>query len=257
MTQFLKKNAKLFHILFAVYSFLFIIISCIFMTTYSRIAVDYTVDFLTTGKPTILNGLNTFCTKTAAHGGYTYATMYGIMFDTNELLQRANNMILYLGAVSLVMVAIMFICTNATRKKYYISNLVSGIACPSVCIIMSLVAIIFNVICVSDISANYDVLNWGSLANGDYYNRAVEQFIANDTSAFSVNVLPIVIYIVIMGLFIVASGAMIAYAVFRYLDTRKELANTSVEEATIDSADQTTEDDTNVELSERMVEANV
>lgn len=252
MTQFLKKNAKLFHLLFAVYSFLFIIISCVYMTTYSRIAVDYTADFLTTGKPVVLTGLNTFCTKT----GMDYATMYGTMFDSNVLLQQANNMILYLGAVSLVMVAIMFICTNATRKKYYISNLVSGVACPAVCIVMALVTIVFNIICIGDINTNYDILNWGSLANGDYYNRAAEQFLAGDTSSFGVNIVPIVIYIVIIAIFIVASGAMIAYAVFRYLDTRKELANTS-DETTVDSAEQTPKDDTEVELSERMVEANV
>ncbi|MDE5547332.1 MAG: hypothetical protein K2M84_06800 [Anaeroplasmataceae bacterium] len=249
MTRFLKKNAKLFYILFAVFSFLFIILSCVFMTTYSRIAVDYTEDFLISGKPTVLIGLNTFCINT----GISYAEIYGLMFDVNAVLQNANNMMLYLGAVSLVMSAIMFICTNATRKKYYISNLVSGVVCPSVCIIMSIITIVFIILCVGEVNANYDLLNWGSLANGDYYNRAVEQFKAGDTSAFSVNATPLIIFIVIIALFIVASGAMIAYAVYRYLDTRKELSNVVEEEVNADI----TEDDTKVELSERMVDANV
>lgn len=251
MTQFLKKNAKLFYILFAVFSFVFIILSCVFMTTYNRIAVDYTEDFLITGRPTILTGMSTFCRKT----GMQYDVLYGTMFDVNSDLQVANNMMLYLGAVSLVMVAIMLICANASRKKYYISNLVSGVVCPSVCIIMGIITIVFIIICVGDINANYEVLNWGSLANGDYYNRAAEQFKANDTSGFTVSATPLIIYIVIIALFIIASGAMIAYAVYRYLDTRKELL-VSEDESDV-SIDQTSEDTTNVEISsERMVDVN-
>lgn len=241
MTQFLKKNAKLFYILFAVFSFVFILIACFFMTNYNRIAIEYTQDFLITGKPTILTGLNTFCKKT----GFAYADLYGLMFDVNANLQLANNVVLYLGVVSLVMVAIMFICANATRKKYYISNLVSGIVCPSVCIIMGIVAIAFMAICVGDINANYETLNWASLGNSDNYNEAANMFLNGDTSAFYVNSTPLLIFIVIVVLFIVASGALIAYNVFRYLDTKKELTLKSVES-----------NDTLEQSSERMVEAN-
>ncbi len=243
MTQFLKKNAKLFYILFAVFSFVFIIIACLFMTNYNRIAVEYTQEFLISGKPTILTGLNTFCKKT----GFDYAELYGLMFDVNANLQAANNMVLYLGVVSLIMVAVMFICANATRKKYYISNLVSGIACPSVCIIMGIVAIAFMAVCVGDINVNYDTLNWASLANSDNYNEAATMYLnnPNDTSAFYVNSTPLIIYIVIVVLFIVASGALIAYNVFRYLDTKKELNLSSVES-----------NETLEQSSERMVEAN-
>lgn len=250
MTQFLKKNAKLIYLIFGVFSFLFIILACLYMTPYNRIAIDYNPDFETTGEVKKLLGLFTFSAGTKTDYGYLYALMY----DTNKSLQLGNNLVLYLGVVSLVMLAVMLICANASRKKYYISNLVSGVVCPSVSIIMSIIAIVTSVIALGQINSDLEMINWGALSNADLYTQAVEWFNAGDTSHFIISTTPLIIYIVIMILFALASAALIAYNVFRYLDTQKQLRASKDEE----EVEKPLTDVLEAEVSqEKVVDANV
>ena len=243
MSQFLKKNAKLFYILFAVFSFLFVILACVYITPYYTIAVKFNSDFLSGELQAVASDnlyLNTWCKKSFTYfvgdAGQTFSSgsdffvyMFNMMYDYDQQIQAANNLVLNLGVVSLVMVAIMMICSNHSRKKFYISNLVSGIVCPAVSIIMGIITLVANLSCISPLNANYITYNWGSLANQQFTYTEAQTWIANgDTSHFSLTPMWFVVYGVIIILFIIAAGALLAYNVYRYKLTKKELAQEEV-----------------------------
>ena len=165
-----------------------------------------------------------------------YKILYRVMFDFNQKLQVTNNSIFYLGMFSLAMLAVMLICANASRRKYYISNLVSGVVCPSATIVFTGLTLFQNISAMLFLNKYWDMLNWGNLGNqnlkyieyelnGKTYsvNPAVKWFIEGDKSHFELNYNSLIIYSIILGLFIICNGLLIAYNVFRYLDTKKQL----------------------------------
>lgn len=239
MSQFLKKNAKLFYILFAVFSGLLIILACAYMTPYTTITVKFNQKFLDGLIPAVTAdnpNLNTFCKRAYTYfvtdAGQTFSSgtelfqyLYNLMYSVDQQIQRANDLVLYLGIVSLVMVAIMMICANHSRKKFYISNLVSGVVCPAVSIVFGIITLIANFGCIAPLNANFNSLNWGSLANQQLtYTDAQEWIKVGDTSHFDLSSVWFVVYGIIIILFIVSCGALLAYNVYRYLDTKKQLA---------------------------------
>ena len=229
MTQFLKKHAKLFYLIFGVFGFLFVVIACFYITPYSDTAVNYNSDILSGKVTSITTGneyLALFCRHTSA---YSFDSLYQILYSFNKQVQAANNMILTLGVVSLVMLAIMAVCANLTRKKYYISNLVSGVVCPAITIIVAIVTLVYNFLPLGKLAENYDALNWGALANDINYEKVEEQFRLADKSSFAINSTPLIIYGVIIIIFIVISALLLAYNVYRYLLTKHELAEKVVE----------------------------
>ncbi|MBD5390462.1 hypothetical protein HDR67_00400 [bacterium] len=234
MAQFLKKHAKLFYLIFGVFAFFFIVAACFYITPYNETAVVYNQEFLdglVTSVKTGNNSLNLFVQATEI---CTYDTMFNTLYNFNQELQTANNMYMMVGVISLVMLVVMAICSNLTRKKYYLSNLVSGIACPGVSIIMAIVALVFNFIPVGTLSKSesYNLINWGALGNQVSWEKAATSYAENpaDTSSFAINSVPLIIFGVLLIVFIVVCGLLIAYNVFRYLATKRELAQEKVVE---------------------------
>ena len=231
MAQFLKKHAKLFYLIFGLFGFFFIVAACFFVTPYNDTAVNYNqevLDGVVTSIKTQNENLVLFCNRT----GITFDTLYQTLYNFNNELQVANRMYMMVGVVALVMLVIMAICSNLTRKKYYISNLVSGVACPAISIIMSIVALVFVFLPMGTLAKDYDLINWGALGNKVAYESAVAQYLASprDTSSFKINSTPLIIFGVILIVFILVCGLLIAYNVYRYLATRKELAQGKVVE---------------------------
>ena len=164
MAQFLKKHAKLFYLIFGLFGFFFIVAACFFVTPYNDTAVNYNqevLDGVVTSIKTQNENLVLFCNRT----GITFDTLYQTLYNFNNELQVANRMYMMVGVVALVMLVLMAICSNLTRKKYYISNLVSGVACPAVSIIMSIVALVFVFLPMGTLAKDYDLINWGALGN--------------------------------------------------------------------------------------------
>ncbi|MDE5566658.1 MAG: hypothetical protein K2I77_06695, partial [Anaeroplasmataceae bacterium] len=163
-----------------------------------------------------------------------------------------------LSVVSLVMVAIMVICANTSRKKYYISNLVSGVACPIVIIIMGIVTIAFIAIATGHISN--DTNNWlglGSMANDEKYRQAVDLYLAGNSAEAALSTTPLIVYMLLIGIFMVASGALIAYNVFRYLDTQKQLRAEAEDDSTCDDEQEVVLEEAEEVSLEKVVDANV
>lgn len=225
MTQFLKKNAKIIYLAFGVFCFLFILIACVYITPYNGTAVVYNEQYLN-GVITGLDGPNSELVAFCRAVGYDFDDTFYYMFSFNQSLQTANNMMLTLGVVSLIMFAIMMICANASRKKYYISNIVSGVACPIVCILVAIVTVVCNLLPSAYLldPELYEIINWAALGNDITYLTTIEWYKAGDVSHFTCTMTPLIIYTVILVLFIIACGSLIAYNVFRYKETKRELS---------------------------------
>lgn len=241
MSQFLKKNAKLFYILFLVFCGLFLILACVYITPYNTIAVKFNQKFLNGQVDAVYTGnnyLENFCKNAEINKVFVssegvvlgsseklFTYMFNLMYDFDQCMQRTNDLILRVGVISAVMVAIMMICSNHSRRKYYISNLVSGIVCPSVCIVTAAIALISNINCIGVLNANYEALNWGSLANQQaIYKSAQTWYINGDLSHFQLNSTWFIVVSVFIVLFILSAGALLAYNVWRYKETKKQLA---------------------------------
>ncbi|MGM9971720.1 MAG: hypothetical protein ACI35W_04865 [Anaeroplasmataceae bacterium] len=75
------------------------------------------------------------------------------------LLEDANNVILYLSIILIVVFAVMCIFGNKYRKKYYISNLVVGCAGSTIGIAFAVTCMIFDIKALNALNANFDALN--------------------------------------------------------------------------------------------------
>ena len=225
MSHFLKKYAKPIYILYGVFCFLFIIIACFYISPYARTAVIYTQASLENGNSVMTGNeaLYDFCSQ----AGWNFSETYKILFNFNRKLQNVNNFMLSLGVVSLVMFALMMLCANASRKKYYISNLVSGVVAPFVNIVFTIVVFVMNTACIAPLNANFETLNWGNLANNtETVKSAIEWFKAGDESHLNMTATPLILYDVLMIIFVLFSVALIVYTVYRYKITQKELVHT-------------------------------
>lgn len=259
MSQILKKRAKLIYIIMFALSLLVFVSSTVYITAYNDTALNYKKNVLTDPKAVTATGndnlylfieyLSDFEAEGVEEAEFNYeykdftdnyGKVFRSMFDFNQNLQLTNNSIFYLGLFSMAMVAVMCICANASRKKYYISNLVSGVACPAATIVFSGVTLAFNIIAMVSLNANWELINWGALGNQNHTNiiytdpngiytspeaitPVVKWFIEGDTSHFCLSNNTLIIYSIILVVFMICNGLLIAYNVFRYLDTKKEL----------------------------------
>ncbi len=270
MSQFLKKRAKLIYILMFAISLFIFVSSTVYITAYNDTAVDYTKEVKENPNATSLDGndylfsfikklhdINTKDNVNEAFFNFNYGSFepgrvyienivvkkydsfniaFRSMYDFNQKLQTTNNSLFYLGLFALAMVAVMCICANASRRKYYISNLVSGVVCPTATIGFTVFVLIQNFQAMAFLGKYWDLLNWSALGNQNipsetYQINGVEYtttpvikwFIEGDTSHFCLNYNSLIIYTVFLVAFIICNGLLIAYNVFRYLDTRKEL----------------------------------
>lgn len=227
MTQFLKNNAKILYITLGILGFLVVVFACVFITPYTQAAVNYNSDVLNGIRDytTIKNeNLLMFCSDSRV--AFKFSEIYPILFQFDRKLQAANNMYLYMGVVTLIMLAIMLICSNMSRKKYYISNLVSGIVCPAVVIIMGIVSIVTSIAPLTYLSEHFDTINWGALGNVTNYAHAADLYANGDKSEFIISNTAIVLFCVLIAVVIVVAALLIAYTVYRYKLTQKEINNT-------------------------------
>ena len=259
MSQFLKKKAKLIYLIMFAFSLFIFVSSTVYITEYNDTALNYKENVLEDPSATTATNndfLYAFITDLkffedegidAAEFNFEYGNfkkndsgfkkVFRAMFDFNQDLQKANNSIFYLGLFSMAMIAVMCICANASRKKYYISNLVSGIVCPGLTIGFSLTTLLFNVLAMVSLSQSWELINWGALANKNLpkvtysvgevskeVSPVVQWYIEKDTSHFELSYNTLIIYSIFLGVFIISNALLIVYNVWRYKETRRELS---------------------------------
>lgn len=128
------------------------------------------------------------------------------------LIQDVNNLIFYTGLVMLVFTAICGITGCFSRKKYYVSNLVSGVATGSVGIILSIITVIMSFNLMSKL--NY------IKPDMDLYYKVCE------TTGKSINVAEFsstncLIGIIMPIIFIVICAGLIAFTIIKYKNSNK------------------------------------
>lgn len=129
------------------------------------------------------------------------------IYDVNKTIQAANNTLFYLAIVVIVLFVIMAILGNVNRKKYYISNLVAGIAAPIITIGYAIVALINNIEAKNAILDNYSYL----FLQNELYNKG----------DYDITVLPMNFATIFLIILMISSVAVIAHTTLKYLVTRK------------------------------------
>ncbi len=184
-------------------------------------------------------GTNTYWYKTNAGsllGGYDWADGYTCapadLIDTAEVitpyrpfmraLNNANNYLFISQFFIICLFAVMCILGNKYRKKYYIGNLVGGIAVPVIAIVLCIVGIVKN----NEVLSKYKdaevcIKAFKSSFNGEHYSPSM---------AFQTGMLVILIIEIVYYLFIMA------YTILKFVMVKDD-SNDMVEVSAADVAD--------------------
>lgn len=129
-------------------------------------------------------------------------------------IQGVNNMLFALGIVGLVTTAIFAITGNFGRKKYYISNLVTGCLAGGCGIILSIITIIKTFLLRSDFNfIKPDIENFYVVAKA--FGKHTDVITANNTW----------ISIIVPIIYILICGSLIAFTIYKFvLSSKKEAA---------------------------------
>lgn len=137
-------------------------------------------------------------------------------------IQSANNLLFFTGIGTLALFAVCCICGSFSRKKYYISNLVSGVITGTFAIIMSILVIVK---CAS-------IYGQFSLITADVNNYLqCNSLLGSAGVSSTINGNNCFIGIITGVIFILLSAGFIAYNVYRFLYTKK--VNSQAKEAVI------------------------
>lgn len=86
---------------------------------------------------------------------YNGSTMAKTIYNFQNSLSDYNQLILYYFIVFIIAVAVLFIFSNHSRKIYYKSNLVVGVAIPAVIVIFSIIMLVQNFSIMSTVNKNF------------------------------------------------------------------------------------------------------
>lgn len=221
--EFLIKRSKLIHILYGVLCFILLISAVAFMTQYSNIRVLTTlssngvVDLQT-------SDINKFFIDfyTANGLGDAKPDMWKI-YNFQQSLNDFNNIILYFGVAALVLFAVLMIAGNQSRKVYYLSNLVTGVAVPSVIAVLSIVLISLNSGFYGKFNEGYDIYNRASLLIEEKDGSVNSQLSIEElTKLYNCDTTTFTIYNLLFILILIASLAMVGYAIYRYISSTEK-----------------------------------
>lgn len=223
--EFLIKKSKLIHIIYGVICFVLLLSAIVFMTQYVNVRVLTTIT--TTGIVEIpQDGLNKNFIDFYNNNnlGDPLPDMWKI-YNFQQSLNDFNNLILYFGVTALVLFAVLMVAGNQSRKVYYISNLVVGVAVPSVVSILSIVLICLNSGLVGKFNEGKELYNMASLLceqrNGSVYSQYK---LENLRPLFNCDTLTFVLFNVLFAIILVVSLAMVAYAIFRFINSSEKRA---------------------------------
>jgi hypothetical protein len=239
----LKNNSKLVIFTFGIIVALSVILTISFMTQYAHVHVIYTMD--EDGEIEILKD------STSQLGSYTLTNQYlasylnsttkmpgpldGLTFDEaketiysfQQSMNGMNNFILACLVVGLCMFAGLLIFSNNSRSVYYKSNLIAGIVAPSVVCIMSIVAIIWDILLISNFNANSDLYkmtavmeNFDIAAIDKLQMRQTMEFqTVIDNYASGVNTATLVVTLIYFIVVIASAGVVVAHTLLKYKNT--------------------------------------
>ncbi len=225
--EFLIKRSKLIHIVYGVICFILLISSVIFMTQYINVRVITTLS--TSGNLDLsTEGINVYFTDfySLNNLGDPTADMWKI-YNFQQSLNNFNNLILYFGVAALVLFALLMIVGNQSRKVYYLSNLVVGVAVPSIIAILCIVLISINSGFYGKFNESKDLYCMAALLCEERKGVVYSQYkLENLEPLFNCNTLTFTLYNVLFAVILVVSLAMVAYAIYRFIsssDKRRQI----------------------------------
>ena len=133
-------------------------------------------------------------------------------------IQRCNNLLFYTGLVSFAGIAICAVLGQFGNRKYYLSNLIGGVATGAVGIILSIWTMLTDIMVMSDISkVGPDIENLNIAAKA--YAEANKQPYA----IYSVSPSQGTFAIIISVIFIVICALFIFGTIYKYNQSRKQI----------------------------------
>ena len=194
-------------------------------------------DLLYSGSKT--NGNNNFFGQCLYYNSVVFpgqrqeaASFYYQIWDD---IQAANNMIFYVAIWAFVFIAIAFICGNFSRRRFYISNLVSGLLYSVVTIILSIVSMAKIAVVGADFAKaepDFEV----------YYQRALEEAViyhqdASTISKIETHNLGNYYFLLVVMILISIAFAVVTILKFKKTYPGKQNKVEKEESAEIESAD--------------------
>lgn len=225
--EFLINRSKLIHIIYGVICFVLLLSAIVFMTQYVHVRVLTTVS--TTGVVELSSGnlnKNFIDFYSLNNLGDPTADMWKI-YNFKQDLNNFNNLILYFGVTALVLFLVLMIVGNQSRKVYYMSNLVVGVAVPGIIAILNLVLICLNSGFYGKFNEGKDLYNMASLLVEEKKGIVYSQYQLDRLKPlFKCDTLTFTLYNVLFAIILVVSLAMVAYAIYRFINSsekRKEI----------------------------------
>ncbi|MCR5349999.1 MAG: hypothetical protein K6E20_03305 [Acholeplasmatales bacterium] len=258
MPNFLKSKAKLLILIYGVIIALVLLFALAFMTNYADVHVFYRYG---TDKQAIFNSssvlningqtnseLFTYFSKLASSGGADannplYELLEGksgstvfvdsglaqIVYNFQTDMSDFNQQLIIYFVVSIILFSVMLICSNQSRKVYYISNLVVGITVPLLITVYSVVMLVKNLNLMNRFLDNQDLFKAVAyLQNGKIEaidkNNAINDWNIILDHTEKVNVTPFIFGIIVIILVIVYSIFMAIYTLYRFKESSKRRA---------------------------------
>jgi len=237
--NFLSSKSKPIIFIFGLLSALLVILTIVFMTQYSHIHVAYSINeageliiredsSITVGSYQLTNTyLASYLKNTSKVSPVTenFETAKTIIYNFQMNMNAFNNFILASFVVCICMFAILLIFSNQSRRVYYKSNLIVGIAAPAVAIIMCIVGVIWCITLISDFNTHADLYKITAVMENYSISArekrptslSFEEFIAKYASG--VDTLTMVLTIVLFVIILVAALCVIAHTVLKYKAT--------------------------------------
>ena len=244
LMNLIKTKSKLIIFTFGIIVALSLILTIAFMTQYSNLHVMYEING-ETGEVEILaeseqkvgtyvltnrylyNYLRSSIKMPGPLDGVEFEDAAQTIYAFQTSMNGFNNFILACLVVGLLMFAALLIFANNSRNVYYKSNLIVGIAAPAVVCVMSLVAVIWDIILMANFNSNIDLYKVTTIME-NFDIAAIEKTNMRtqmeyqemiDTYASGINSLTFVLTMIYFIVVIAASGVVVAHTLLKYNGT--------------------------------------
>lgn len=240
MNNLSKNTQKILFMAFGILMFAALIFSVAYNTEYAHIKVIFSK---TNGVLEINPG------STMADLGQTNNTLYSFILENHPELawdeikmviynyqcdmSSLNTFFVYFAIVGIVCFAAMLICSNHSRRIYYKSNLVAGIAAPLVTIVMAVVCIVRNISMMGVFNANYQIFNEVSVIQNPRTTQTdLKKGYEYISTLYPASSMTYILFTVLFAVIIIYSVVLMVLSIKKYKSTtelRNEVIRRAVE----------------------------
>lgn len=249
-----NKNSKLIHLAFFGLIFALLVLTICFMTQYKNLflfksaveSMGFTqsaVEYNNSNNDFWKNFVNATATNPVIKDffvglGYQTGSLSVLFNDSCEViyayylsLQKVNGLLFDLTIVSAIAVAIMFVFSNESRRIFYKSNLIVGVAVPAVIAVFAIYVAIENTLLIGGLNENLDLLRAMDFSVTNPVNSHLIKDISLVIDNNNINAATIIVVDIFLASLVAYCVFMALYAVKRYnvcAEERKEIIERAV-----------------------------